>query len=162
MQWTNHSVASECRSPWGVSRRHPGGGKRVRRHIAKAIERFEEYNKFRDFGKFHVEQARGFKTRLLETTNAQTGRPLSAATIKSTLAALKAFFEWLAGQPGYKAAFSFGDWDYFSPSGIKQRWDAGYAHTRAVLERAPWVGEFDPLSGVILHDQTDVLPVAAE
>jgi NTE family protein len=50
----------------------------------------------------------------------------------------------------------------FSPSGIKQRWDAGYAHTRAVLERAPWVGEFDPLSGVILHDQTDVLPVAAE
>jgi NTE family protein len=50
----------------------------------------------------------------------------------------------------------------FSPSGIKQRWDAGYAHTKAVLERAPWVGEFDPLSGVILHDQTDVLPVAAE
>ena len=49
--------------------------------IAKAIERFEEYNKFRDFRKFHVEQARGFKTRLLETTNAQTGRPLSAATI---------------------------------------------------------------------------------
>jgi NTE family protein len=50
----------------------------------------------------------------------------------------------------------------FSPSGIKQRWDAGYAHTKAVLERAPWVGEFDPLSGVILHDQTEVLPVAAE
>jgi NTE family protein len=50
----------------------------------------------------------------------------------------------------------------FSPSGIRQRWDAGYAHTKAVLERAPWVGEFDPLSGVILHDQTDVLPVAAE
>jgi NTE family protein len=50
----------------------------------------------------------------------------------------------------------------FSPSDIRQRWDAGYAHTKAVLERAPWVGEFDPLSGVILHDQTDVLPVAAE
>jgi NTE family protein len=50
----------------------------------------------------------------------------------------------------------------FSPSGIRQRWDAGYAHTRAVLERSPWIGEFDPLAGVILHDQTEILPKAAE
>jgi NTE family protein len=39
----------------------------------------------------------------------------------------------------------------FSPTGIRQRWDAGYAHTRTVLAREPWVGQFDPLSGVILH-----------
>jgi NTE family protein len=50
----------------------------------------------------------------------------------------------------------------FSPSGIRQRWDAGYVHTRAVLDRSPWVGEFDPLSGVILHEQTEITPVAAE
>jgi NTE family protein len=50
----------------------------------------------------------------------------------------------------------------FSPSGILQRWDAGYVHTRAVLDRSPWTGEFDPLSGVILHDQTEILPKAAE
>ena len=50
----------------------------------------------------------------------------------------------------------------FSAAGIMQRWDAGYAHTKAVLERAPWVGEFDPLSGVILHEQVEVMPVAAE
>ncbi len=50
----------------------------------------------------------------------------------------------------------------FSPSGIMKRWDAGYAHTKAVLERAPWVGEFDPLSGVILHEQTELMPIAAE
>ena len=50
----------------------------------------------------------------------------------------------------------------FSPAAIRQRWDAGYAHTRAVLDRAPWVGEFDPLSGVILHEQTEMLPRAAE
>jgi NTE family protein len=50
----------------------------------------------------------------------------------------------------------------FSPSGIMQRWDAGYAHTKAVLERAPWVGEFDPLSGVILHEQREMMPFAAE
>ncbi len=50
----------------------------------------------------------------------------------------------------------------FSPSGIMQRWDAGYAHTKAVLDRAPWVGEFDPLSGVILHEQMEMMPTAAE
>ena len=50
----------------------------------------------------------------------------------------------------------------FSPSGIMKRWDAGYTHTKAVLERAPWVGEFDPLSGVVLHEQMEVMPVAAE
>jgi len=50
----------------------------------------------------------------------------------------------------------------FSPSGIRQRWDAGYSHTLDVLERSPWVGEFDPLSGVILHEQMEVMPQAAE
>ena len=50
----------------------------------------------------------------------------------------------------------------FSPSGIMRRWDAGYAHTRSVLERQPWIGEFDPLAGVVLHEHIDVLPMAAE
>ncbi|MET4387301.1 NTE family protein [Bradyrhizobium sp. F1.4.3] len=50
----------------------------------------------------------------------------------------------------------------FSPSGIMQRWDAGYAHTRSVLARAPWTGEFDPLSGVVLHEHMDEMPMAAE
>ena len=50
----------------------------------------------------------------------------------------------------------------FSPSGIMQRWDAGYAHTREVLERSPWVGEFDPLEAVVLHEQMEIMPKAAE
>jgi len=50
----------------------------------------------------------------------------------------------------------------FSPSGIMQRWDAGYVHTKAVLDRSPWIGEFDPLSGVILHEQMEIVPKAAE
>jgi NTE family protein len=50
----------------------------------------------------------------------------------------------------------------FSPSGIMQRWEAGYAHTKDVLDRSPWNGEFDPLSGVILHEQMEMLPDAAE
>ena len=31
-----------------------------------------------------------------------------------------------------------------------------------VLDRAPWEGEFDPLAGVILHEQMEIMPVAAE
>ena len=55
--------------------------------VAKALELFDEYNKRRDFAKFHFEQALGFKARLIEQHNARTGAPLSASTIKSTLAA---------------------------------------------------------------------------
>jgi NTE family protein len=49
----------------------------------------------------------------------------------------------------------------FSPAGIKQRWDAGYSHTKAVLAREPWVGQFDPLSGVILHQGKEFAALAA-
>jgi NTE family protein len=40
----------------------------------------------------------------------------------------------------------------FSALGIQMRWEAGYAHTAQVLERAPWKNEFDPMEGVILHE----------
>jgi hypothetical protein len=40
----------------------------------------------------------------------------------------------------------------FGPAGIKRCWDEGYALTKAVLAREPWVGQFDPQSGVILHE----------
>jgi NTE family protein len=50
----------------------------------------------------------------------------------------------------------------FSPSGIMRRWDAGYAHARSVLGRKPWVGEFDPLAGVVLHEHMEEMPIAAE
>ena len=40
----------------------------------------------------------------------------------------------------------------FSPSGIRQRREAGYADTMHTLEAAPWRGDFDPLEGFILHE----------
>ena len=40
----------------------------------------------------------------------------------------------------------------FSPSGIRRRWDTGYADTQRVLAQAPWTGDFDPLEGFILHE----------
>ena len=40
----------------------------------------------------------------------------------------------------------------FSPSGVRKRWDAGYADARKAVEQAPWQGTFDPLEGVVLHE----------
>ena len=80
-----------------------------------AIHDFEVYTKFRDFKKFHIRQAQGFKEHLREQTNARTGELLSAATIYSRLNALKAFFKWLADKPGYKSRIAYADADYFSP-----------------------------------------------
>jgi NTE family protein len=50
----------------------------------------------------------------------------------------------------------------FTASGIQRRWEAGYAHTRRVLQEAPWQGQFDPLDGVILHERAMEIPQAAE
>jgi integrase len=82
----------------------------------KALRRFEEDTHFRPFKNFHREQAVAFKRHLAEQCNARTGKPLSKATIHSTLAALKAFFIWLAGQPGYKSRLTYSDADYFNLS----------------------------------------------
>ena len=42
----------------------------------------------------------------------------------------------------------------FSRSGIRHRWEAGFEHTKHMLDKKPWQGEFDPLEGVILHQRT--------
>jgi len=40
----------------------------------------------------------------------------------------------------------------FSAQGIKARWQAGYAHTREMLTRKPWLEPTNPLEGIHLHD----------
>jgi integrase len=114
-----------------MTKRHPGNERIKRRYLqflkdakgrdeasldaaAKAIARFEEHSNCRDFRKFHVEQARAFKTHLMESKNVRTGEPLSASTVYSTLGVLKAFFEWLAQQPGYRSRIKPADAAYFN------------------------------------------------
>jgi len=84
--------------------------------VAKALSRFEAANGHKDFKNFHREQAVAFKRKLDEATAVKTGKPLSRATVHSTLSALRAFFEWLAGQPGYKSRLRYSDADYFNLS----------------------------------------------
>jgi len=84
--------------------------------VAKAIHRFETHTKFRDFKKFHIKQAVAFKAHLAEQRSERTGEALSKATLLSTLNALKAFFVWLAGQPGYRSRLAYADAEYFNLS----------------------------------------------
>jgi len=84
--------------------------------VAKALNRFEVVSQFRDFARFHREQAVAFKKRLAEQTNERTGLRLSKATLNSTLKILRSFFLWLAGQPGFKSRLHYSDADYFNLS----------------------------------------------
>lgn len=89
--------------------------------VAKALNRFEEDTKYRDFRKFHIKQAIAFKKCLSSQRNNQTGKNLSKSTINSTLGHLKRFFQWLSYQSGYKSSISYSDAEYFSLSGNDTR-----------------------------------------
>ena len=40
----------------------------------------------------------------------------------------------------------------FSPAGIRNRWETGYADTIRALTQQPWIGEFDFRDAVVLHE----------
>src|SRR5262249_36608464 len=83
---------------------------------AAALSRFEAYTKYRDFKRFHIEQAVGFKPKLADQVSQRTGERLSSSTLFAILNALRAFFHWLAGQQGYRSHLTYADADYFALS----------------------------------------------
>ena len=89
--------------------------------VAAAIAQFETSTGHRDFARFHIEQARRFKRDLDAHRNPKTGKPLARATVRSRLLALKAFFQWLADQPGYRSRIRYADAEYFNPSANDSR-----------------------------------------
>ena len=89
--------------------------------VAKAIARFEAYTRYKDFKAFHIEQAKAFKRDLADQRGHRSGDPLSKATLYDTLTALKRFFVWIAGQPGYKSRISYSDAEYFNLSAKETR-----------------------------------------
>jgi len=84
--------------------------------VAKALARFEADTAHRDFKAFHSEAAVAFKRRLAAQISQSSGQKLSKATLHATLAHLKRFFHWLAGQPGYRSRLSYSDAEYFNLS----------------------------------------------
>jgi integrase len=120
---TKHSANNER-----IKRKYFAYVKEAKRHSeptvdasAKALDRFEVYTKHRDFKRFHVQQAIAFKKHLAEQNGQRSGEKLSKATLYATLTQLKRFFQWLAGQPGYKSRFQYSDAEYFNLSDKETR-----------------------------------------
>lgn len=84
--------------------------------VASSLARFENSTNRKDFKRFHREQAVAFKRRLADALNSKTGEKLSKATLAAILRDLKAFFEWLSREPGYRSKVHFSDADYFNQS----------------------------------------------
>lgn len=64
------------------------------------INTFEKFTSFKNFKTFDKEQAQHFKS-WLERQKNKKGELLSLSTVKSTLANVRDFFEWLAMHPQY-------------------------------------------------------------
>lgn len=109
--------------------------------VAKALHRFEDYTKFKDFRAFHFEQAVAFKRYFAEQKAEHSGKPLSKSTLYATLTQLKRFFQWLAWQPGYKSRFQHSDAEYFNLSDKDTR--------VATAQRDPRVPTFEQVKHVI-------------
>lgn len=113
--------------------------------VAAAIADFEAATGHRDFRQFRIEWAQKYKRQLAERTNAETRKPLAKATISSRLAALKAFFQWLAGQPGFRSKLIYSDAEYFNPSAnddriakaVREKPVASIEQIRRVLDSMP-------------------------
>jgi integrase len=115
---TKHNAENER-----IKRRYFAYLKEAMRHseptvdaAAKALNRFEEDTRHRNFKAFHFEQAIAFKRHLAEQMGQRSGEKLSKATQHATLKQLRTFFFWLAGQPGYKVRFQYSDANYFNMS----------------------------------------------
>jgi site-specific recombinase XerD len=120
---TNHNAANERikRRYFAYLAEAQGHSEQTIDAVAKAIARFEAYTRYKDFKSFHIEQATSFKRDLAERRADRSGELLSNATLYATLTALKRFFVWLAGQPGYKSRISYSDAEYFNLSAKETR-----------------------------------------
>lgn len=84
--------------------------------VAASLAGFEASTKWKGFDRFHRGQAVAFKARLAERRSVRTGGTVSKATALATLRDLRAFFLWLAREPGFKSRIAYSDADYFNMS----------------------------------------------
>ena len=84
--------------------------------IRKALCRYEEFAGYEDFASFEKERAIGFKKHLTKLSSARSGKPLSHATIYSTVQGVQAFFRWLSRLPGYRSRIVPSDIRYLNLS----------------------------------------------
>lgn len=120
--------------------------KTLDREVA-ALERFDVWNARKDFARFHIEWAMGFRTHL-EQTKGANGRPLGKSTMCTILATLREFVLWLSQQDGFRSRIRASDADYFNLSRRDE------AEARAVATRpAPSVKQAKHTL-TLMHGQT--------
>ncbi|WP_319825809.1 tyrosine-type recombinase/integrase [Thalassovita sp.] len=88
--------------------------KTLDREIA-ALERFDVWNGRKDFAKFHIEWAMGFRAHL-EQAKSGTGKPLGKSTMRAIMATLREFVLWLSQQEGFRSKIRASDAEYFNLS----------------------------------------------
>src|SRR5690349_3299825 len=84
--------------------------------VASSLASFEESTRWKDFRRFHPQQAVAFKERLDAAINVRTGERLAKSTMLATVRNLREFFFWLAHQPSFKSHIRYSDADYFNLS----------------------------------------------
>jgi site-specific recombinase XerD len=88
--------------------------KTVQAH-ANAIHEFEIFTNFKEFRKFEINDAIGFKEYLSNKINKRTGESISKSYLQHYTSHTKAFFEWIINQNGYRY-IKFDDVQYFNIS----------------------------------------------
>lgn len=102
--------------------------KTLDREIA-ALERFDVWNGRKDFAKFHIDWAVGFRAHL-DQAKGKTGKPLAKSTTRAIMATMRAFTLWLSQQDGFRRRIKAVDANYFRLS-LRDE-----AEARASQERA--------------------------
>lgn len=100
--------------------------------VAGTLRDFEMALGCKAFKAFHRDWARQYKEHLVRQRNQRTGQSLSLTTRDARLRQVKAFFKWLAYQPGFKSRIHFTDVEYFNNNAK----DARVAHSKR-LARFP-------------------------
>ncbi|WP_420395810.1 tyrosine-type recombinase/integrase [Nioella sp.] len=88
--------------------------KTLDREIAH-LERFDLWNKRKDFAKFHIDWAVGFREHL-DHAKSTTGKPLAKSTTRSIMATMREFTLWLSQQDGFRRRIRAKDASYFQLS----------------------------------------------
>lgn len=82
--------------------------------VASSLHDFEMALGCKPFKAFHRDWGRRYKRHLEKARHHRTKAPLSLATRDARLRHVKAFFKWLAYQPGFKSRISSTDVEYFN------------------------------------------------
>jgi len=80
-----------------------------------ALERFDVWNGRKDFARFHIEWAMGFRDHL-ERAKTTKGTPLGKSSARAIMATLREFTLWLSQQDGFRSRIRASDADYFNLS----------------------------------------------